>query len=177
MHALGCLGERILVQESRLASDFADPLLAVEHQRAALDLDEQHAPLAIEQHEVALAFLDRAAPIAGEPVEAVEDLNAPRQLLDQHPGHRRLARVLDLFGTQCGEKPGNGSLLRDLRFQSSIAQAILGAGQAGLRILPPLIDLEQRCFGLRHPARDAQERLRHARLRRPPSLADAPSMH
>ena len=121
VHASGCLGERVLVQESDLAPDLADPFPAVEHQRATLDLDEQHAPLAVEQHEVTLAFLDRAVSTACEPVEAVEDLDAARQLLDQHAGHRPLAGILDLFGTECGEKPGHGSLLRDLRFQTSIA--------------------------------------------------------
>ena len=45
VHALGCLGERVLVQEPRLAPDLADPFSAAEHQRAGLDLDEQHPRL------------------------------------------------------------------------------------------------------------------------------------
>ena len=81
MHALRCLGEWILVQEPRFSPHLTDPLLPVEDQRATLDLDKQHAPLAVEQHEVALALVDGASSAPGEPVEAVKDLDAMGQLL------------------------------------------------------------------------------------------------
>ena len=123
MHGLRCLGEWILVQDPEFASDVADPLLAVKYQRSALDLHEEHASLTVEQQEIALALMDRAATIPGEPVEAVIDLDATRQPLDQHTGHCALAGVLDLFRIECWEQPAHDSLVCDPYRQTSIAES------------------------------------------------------
>ena len=101
-------GERVLVDLALLAPDDPDPLPPVEHERPALDLDEQQPVLRIQQYEVALALHDGPGGIAPEPVEAVEDLDAVGEVLDQRAGDGAFAGITDVGGVQGGEEPGHG---------------------------------------------------------------------
>ena len=103
VHAALRLRERILVEQAEFTANVADPLPPVEHQRTALDLDEQQAVLRIEQHEIACALHDGAGTVAGEPVEAVEDLDAVGEVLDQGAGDGAFALVFDFGGVEGGE--------------------------------------------------------------------------
>ena len=79
-----------------MGTDLPDPLLTIEHQRTALYLDEQDAALGLQKNEVAFPLKERAVRTSRQPVEAVKDLDATRQLLEERAGDRALAGVGDL---------------------------------------------------------------------------------
>ena len=108
VHAALRLGERVLVEQAQFAAYVADPLPAIEEQGAALDLDEEEALLGIEQDEIAFAFLNGAGAAAGQPVEAVEYLDAVGEVLNEGAGDGALAGVGDFGGGEGGEEFGHG---------------------------------------------------------------------
>ena len=108
VHAALRLGEGVLVEQAQFAAHVANPLPAVEEQGAALDFYEEEAAIGIEQHEIAFALLDGAGAAAGQPVEAVEDLDAVGEVLDQGAGDGALAGVGDFGGGEGGEEFGHG---------------------------------------------------------------------
>ena len=91
-----------------LAPHDPHPLPPVEHERPALDLDEQQPVLPVQQHEVAFALDNGPRAVAPEPVEAVEDLDAVGQMFDQRTGDGAFAAVADVGGVQGGEEFGHG---------------------------------------------------------------------
>ena len=104
VHAALRLRERVLVEQTVFTADVADPLPAVEQERAAFDLDEQQAVLRIEQHEIAFDLHDGACAGAAESAEAVEDLDSVGEALDQGSGDGAFAGVVDLGGVEGGEE-------------------------------------------------------------------------